>query len=655
MPYRNISPYLVPVLLALVLTIVVAGETVSSDAPIPAASDELAASPPRLQIVLLNGGGNPTSNYYSHLLHVQQFSEVLRRAGIYSRDITIFNADGADPQADFAVRDLQAESTFWLLEGTPLERPLRPQIRSENSAVDGFSLRPATRAALRRWFDEATQRLRSGDTMLFYVTDHGTKNAEDLTNNRITLWGKGETLSVTELREMVARLDQGVRVVVLMSQCYSGSFANLMYDGTPSGAPAGNVCGFFSSTADRQAYGCYPENRDKDNVGHSFAFIEHLATGASLPEAHDGVLVTDQTPDVPLKTSDVYLEKLLEEAARTRGQKLDVLIDELLTRAWLDKGAWESEIRLLDRIGQAFGYFSPRSVAELQEQAHLLQTLSVQFLSYSKAWTATLHALAAENLKRFFTEQSDWRERVSEKTLASLAAAERHTLVPVLLTTLADFTRANTVTTTRLHLLRERSISATNAHYRMQVRLGVVLRMRALLTSIAGRVHLTRNGMTEQRKSYDELKACEAFNLGNSRVATKTPVFPEPFPPYDSERALAEAVLPGWLGISFKQASLTVRKKFSLKDGASMVQAVYPDSPAQRAGIKAGDIILGPPDVLFTEPQQIREWTVTAPIGTPATLRVLRGENSLSVTITPQRYPLTWPSLPGPPKRLSEE
>ena len=61
------------------------------------------------------------------------------------------------------------------------------------------------------------------------MTDHGTKNAEDPANNWITLWGDQESLSVTELRELFARLDPHVRVVVLMSQCYSGAFANLMY------------------------------------------------------------------------------------------------------------------------------------------------------------------------------------------------------------------------------------------------------------------------------------------------------------------------------------------------------------------------------------------------------------------------------------------
>jgi len=614
-----------------------------------AAPGELADMPPRLQVVLLNGGGQPASNFYSHLLHVKQFSDVLRRAGISPTDMAIFNADGADPIADFAVRDLQPEADFWLLRGTRLERPLRPHIRYENSVVDGFTLQPATRAALRRWFGDAAQHLGPGDTLLFYVTDHGTKNAVDLANNRITLWGEHESLSVTELRELFARLDPSVRVVVLMSQCYSGGFANLMDTDTAAGLPAGNVCGFFSSTADRQAYGCYPENRDKDNVGHSFAFIESLAAGDTFPGAHNRVLVIDQTPDVPLTTSDVYLERLLEGVARGRGQELDALIDEFLLLAWRDKGAWEPEIRLLDRIGQAFGSFSPRSMAEIHEYAKLLPDISEQFTTYGKAWEAALHALTAVNLEHFLASKPHRQERLDDKTLAALEDTERRTLVHTLLTELADFTRMDTATKARLQVLHDKVDSAARAYYRMQVRLGVVLRMRAILTSIAGRVYLTQDGMADQRQAYEGLKACEALALGDTRVAMNPPAPPEPFPAYDEERKLAEAVLPGWLGIRFKQADTTVRAQFGLKDGASTVQVVYPDSPAQQAGLAVGDIILGPPDAPFTEPQQIREWIMTAPLGTSTPLQVLRGDQWLHLTLTPQRYPIKWPSLPGPP------
>lgn len=50
--------------------------------PIPmAAPSEPADKPPRFQAVLVNGGGQPAINFHSHLLHVQQLSDVLRRAG----------------------------------------------------------------------------------------------------------------------------------------------------------------------------------------------------------------------------------------------------------------------------------------------------------------------------------------------------------------------------------------------------------------------------------------------------------------------------------------------------------------------------------------------------------------------------------------------
>src|SRR5206468_9323884 len=59
-----------------------------------------------------------------------------------------------------------------------------------------------------------------------------------------------------------------------------------------------------------------------------------------------------------------------------------------------DLAVWEPQIRLLDRIGQAFGIFSPRSLAELEDQATRLPQVTEQFQSYSNAWKATLGSLA---------------------------------------------------------------------------------------------------------------------------------------------------------------------------------------------------------------------------------------------------------------------
>src|SRR5206468_8888729 len=195
-----------------------------------------------------------------------------------------------------------------------------------NSEIPGVPLQAATRAGLTSWFKQARRRLRPGDTLLVYVTDHGSKNDKDTADNRIVLWGEKESISVKELAGLTGQLDPGVRGVALMSQCFSGAFANLMSVRTREGQPSGAVCGYFSSTPDRPAYGCYPENRGKDNVGHSFHFLEALARDRALPAAHAEVLSTDRTPDVPIRTSDVYLEQLLDAAAKAEGKERDALV-----------------------------------------------------------------------------------------------------------------------------------------------------------------------------------------------------------------------------------------------------------------------------------------------------------------------------------------
>ena len=133
----------------------------------------------RLHVLMINGGGRRPQNYQSHLLHVRELLALLLQAGAHRDQISIFNADGADPAADLAVREVQPEEDFWLLRGTRLGRSLGPQITYANSEVPGARLEAATKANVRAWFEGARQRLRSGDTLLLYVTDHGTKDREE--------------------------------------------------------------------------------------------------------------------------------------------------------------------------------------------------------------------------------------------------------------------------------------------------------------------------------------------------------------------------------------------------------------------------------------------------------------------------------------------
>lgn len=604
-----------------------------------------------LYALLLNGGGLPAQNYQSHLLHVRELRAMLARMGVPDARIAVFSSDGSDPGQDVAVRQAQPEEEFWLLEGSRLEAPLRTPIVYENSTVEGTVLAPATQAELRTWFETTGKTLRSDDILFLYVTDHGTKNAKDLTDNAITLWGVGEQISVRELGGLLAMLDPGVRVVTVMSQCFSGGFANLPRARTGSDVPDGNTCGYFSSTADRPAYGCYPENRGKNNVGHSFHFLDGLARTGQLEEAHREVLIQDATPDVPLRTSDLWLETQLTAAAAAAKQPLEAYADALLRTAWKNQGRYEPEIRLLDDIGRAFGSFSPRSLAEIDAQAQQLAATGTGLRQHGKAWDAALDSARRANLDRFVAVNPSWRDRLAEPRVRDLPQPEARALTHALLGDLGPATRKDAATMQRLTTLRTRAQTAREVAYRMEVRLGALLRMRTILLNVAGRVWLAEDATQGERDAYAALRRCEELVVPAPGVRPGAELAkPERFPAIEDDVALADGVLPAWMGIQFRQASDEVRAKQRLAPGAASIIAVYPDSPAKAAGLQAGDILVGPPGRPFEERDQVREWTMLSEVERPAPLEVLRDGKPLEVTLLPKPMPRQWPKLSAPPK-----
>jgi thiol-disulfide isomerase/thioredoxin len=611
----------------------------------------LAAATTRLHALLLNGGGSKPQNFQSHLLHVEQLFGVLERAGVDRSRISVFSADGDDPEPDVALRDDAAPEDFWLLDGTRLEMALRPPVEYVDTRLGDVPVRAATKANLAAWFADEGRRLGPGDVLLLYVTDHGTKNADDMANNRIVLWGKDESLSVQELAVLLAELDPGVHVVTVMSQCYSGAFAGLAAASAGSDRPPGNVCGYYSSTADRQAYGCYAENRGRENVGHSFHFIEALATTGRLDAAHDDVLVADATPDVPLRSSDVYLQDLLGRIAEAEHRELADVVDALLAEAWRDRKAWEPDIRRLDRIAAAFGVFSPRSLHELDEQSQRIDAMVEQLKTHGRAWQQAKESAARANLDRFVAAHAEWTDRLADGALVGKPRADLDALRADVLAALETSLLADDATDTRLTTLRDNAERAKAIGYRMEVRQGVVLRMRALLLSIAGRVYLADRGGSAERDTYAALRACEALAIPPTPLPPGTElVRAEPFPALADDVELASSVLPAWLGIQFRQAKDAQRAKHGLTEGASTVMMVYDDSPAARAGIHEGDVILGPPGAPFVEKDQVREWVMRSSPDVPATLELLRDGAVQTVSLTPSPMPQKWPSLPGPPK-----
>ena len=581
---------------------------------------------------MINGGGEPDRNYQSHLLHVRELIALLVDRGVAADDIAVFASDGDEPKPDLAVLDERTEKHFWLIENLAVGAKLRPAVRLVSSEIDGVRLRPASRAAISSWFEEEARKLGEGDRLLIYVTDHGRKNKSDLRNNSIVLWG--EDLSVTDLKRLLAKLPAGVRTVMLMSQCFSGSFAHAIFGDTASPRSIDDkICGYFSSSADRFAYGCYPENLGKRNVGHSFHFIDAVRVLGSFPRAHDRVQLTDRTPDVPNRTSDHYLQWLVRAHAGSASVSYDAFADELLGQAWSDELHYRYALEQLDQLGEVFGAFGPRTFAELRERTANLPDLRHDLRRYARSWGGALLDVKQENFDRFIAVQPEWGARVGSDVIEDLEPPELRTLRRILLDDLWAFTMADPLVRKRLKLLRTMSREAAAAAYRMEVRLAVALRMREVLGRIAGEVFLDHYANHAERAAYEGLVACEDFALEPAApVLARLDLGPS-YPPLDEELRLLASVLPGWLGIQFRPLDGDRRALLGLERGAVSVLLVYPHSPAAEAGIVADDIVLGPPGGHFTERNQIREWVMTSLADREQRLDVLRGDRIVTFPI----------------------
>ncbi len=594
----------------------------------------------RVFAVLINGGGSAEKNYRSHLQHIRRVRRLLLDGGVPDEHIAIFASDGADPAPDLAIID-QVEDDWWLIESSPPGAAFRPKPELINSTVEGAVLQRASREAIGAWFAAVAEILSPGDTVIVYVTDHGRRDPVHLNNNAIVLWD--EHLVVDDLIRLLAPVREHARVVMLMSQCFSGAFARAMRPTTEGGAPDGNVCGYFASTADRFAYGCYAENRGRENVGYSFRLLDAVRRSGEFESAHHRVLLTDRTPDVPHRTSDAHLTSLLKLAARSRGVPSDALIDSLLEQAWADDLHYAKLFAEVDAIGRAYGSFSPRTVAELNDRLENLPALSKSLRASARQWDQLARELALENYQAFLAENSDWREVVDLEFLRSLPQTRRASTLMLLIDELRAYALATGASerTTLQKILdyRRMGTEARAASYRMQVRLGAALRIRMLLTRIAGLVYLDRHAQSEDRRAHEALERCEQFELPSRPPRPNGKDDVEPYPPLADEMALLAAVLPGWLGVEYRAADASMRVEFDLLGGAVVVTRVHEFSPAADAGLVVGDVILGPPGEHFRRRAELREWVTTSFVDEVRPLDLLRDA-------VPRRVEIRTGSLP---------
>ncbi len=164
---------------------------------------------------------------------------------------------------------------------------------------------------------------------LIYATGHGSPGDETLDNNDYDLWNGGY-LSVRELAGEIKTLPESTPVTLVMVECFSGSFGNLLFENGDPKAPLINrdLCGFFASVSARPAAGCTPEINEADYHDFTGYFFEALSgksrlgkpvTGADyngdgkigMDEAFAYALIHDNSIDTPVCTSDVFLRRFV--------------------------------------------------------------------------------------------------------------------------------------------------------------------------------------------------------------------------------------------------------------------------------------------------------------------------------------------------------
>ena len=550
-----------------------------------------AGGPPQLRALLLNGGGTARTNYYSHFLHLGAMHRTLTGAGVPAAQIDVLSSDGASIAPDVAMVRSAEGPDAWLLEGTVLERPLGRPVRYVSASISGVPFAPATLQQLNVWFQDAREQLRGGDTLLLFVTDHGEKGKTPQ-QNRITLWNR-ESITVAELGRRLAGLPTDVRVVTVMSQCYSGGFAEAALDERLRfGRPAGATCGYYSTTADRQAYGCYPD-ANTEHDGYAIRFALGLKRSGSLPAAHAETLSTDRTPDVPLRSSDLFLARVVERAAARRGVTADELVSSLTVVAM--DGAGEEVRVLTQQVAQVAGSFAipiPRQKGELAAAMERLEELRDRLSQNANGWDSAMGELAQANLDQYLATQGGWADWLAPRELARSSQSRLRSQQQQVVTGLAAFTRGQAGRLERLQQGRIRLTASRASRDRAEVRMGALLRLRALLTSLVGQHLLGTEGSAEDRAMLSALRACEDLRLPRPTPAAPPPT-PAKFPSIENDERLAVGGAPAQLGATLIELPSSDRDRQRLPAGAMAVVAVDAGSPAARAGLAAGDILAG--------------------------------------------------------------
>lgn len=275
----------------------------------------------------IGGGYSPTGNQISLEKNVFFFQEVLNDLYAEEPSHQILFSDGKDPG-----RDLQyAADESALPRANELLAKIHRQTKHltykyRDHQIDSI-FGASNRDNLENWFEKVGAGLSKGDRLFIYATAHGGKSGdkEDPSNTKLYLWNR-QSITMQEFSRLLDKVDSEVPVVLVMVQCYSGGFADLVFENgnAEDGFNDSPVCGFYATVQDRVAAGCTADIKEEDYHEYSTYFWAAIRgmtrTGSpvqrpdfdengliSFEEAHAYALIESSTIDISVKTSDAFL------------------------------------------------------------------------------------------------------------------------------------------------------------------------------------------------------------------------------------------------------------------------------------------------------------------------------------------------------------
>ena len=313
-----------------------------------AARDSVPALPERLGWIAVGGGAEPSSNQVSLEQDLRLARQVL------------------EPKAPGLVLFAGGPGSMVLeLDRRPGEAALRQELgelldpREDRASVyRQSSLVPdgaATERVLRTLLEGALAEREAGPLLLF-VASHGNA-ADKPRDDAVWLWG-AQSLSAADLVGVLDAAPASRPVLLVMSSCFSGGFAELVFAGADSakGSARPSRCGLFASTWDREAAGCDPNPSRRQQQSYGLYFLNALRSAdregrplaaaaidfdhdgrVSPLEAHAHVRIAARSISVPTTTSERWLR---EVGPRTGAER---------------RFAWPEEEAVVRELGRSLG------------------------------------------------------------------------------------------------------------------------------------------------------------------------------------------------------------------------------------------------------------------------------------------------------------